>query len=104
MIDVAMQAGANNVNSIQFDLADKTKAMSDARAAAVKAARSQADELVTAAGVKLGDLQTISYYDNTPGPVFYGKASGLAAADSSVPINPGTLKISVTVTLTYEIK
>ncbi len=105
LLDASVQAGANNVNSIQFDLADKAKAMSDARAAAVKAARAQADELAAAAGVKLGDIQTISYYDNSPGPVFYGKGGGgLAAADAAVPVNPGTMKISVSVTLTYEIK
>lgn len=105
LLDASVKAGANNVNSIQFDLADKTKAMSDARAAAVKAARAQADELASAAGVTLGAIQTITYFDNTPGPVFYGKGGGgLAAADAAVPVNPGTMQISVSVTLTYEIK
>jgi uncharacterized protein YggE len=104
VLDATVKAGANNVNSIQFDLADKTKALSDARAAAVKVARTEADQLASAAGVTLGNIQTINYNENTPGPVFYGKSVGLAAADSSVPISSGTLQISVNVTITYEIK
>jgi len=105
ILDASVKAGANNVYNIQFDLADKTKALSDARAAAVKAARTQADELATAAGVTLGDIQTINYNENTPGPVFYGKAAGMAFADEAAPpISAGTLDISVSVTITYEIK
>jgi uncharacterized protein YggE len=103
-LDAAVKAGANNVNSIQFDLVDKTKAMSDARAAAVKAAKAEAEELAAAAGVTLGNIQTINYNENTPGPIFYGKGGGLAVADAAVPVNAGTLDISVSVMLTYEIK
>lgn len=104
VLDATVKAGANNINNIQFDLADKTKALSDARAAAVKAAKTEADELASAAGVTLVNIQTINYNENTPGPIFYSKSAGLAAADSSVPISSGTLQISVNVTITYEIK
>ena len=104
LLDASVKAGANNVNNIQFDAVDKTKAMSDARVAAVKAAKVEADELAAAAGVTLGNIQTINFSENTPGPVFYGKGGGVAAADSSVPINPGQMQIMVNVTLVYEIK
>lgn len=105
LLDAAVKAGANNVNNIQFDLADKTKALSDARAAAVKAAQAEATELASAAGVTLGDVQTISLNENTPGPIFYGKGGGgLAVADASVPVNPGTMQITSDVTIVYGIK
>ena len=104
VLDAAVKAGANNVNNIQFDVVDKTKALSDARAAAVKAAKDEATQLAAAAGVTLGDVQTINYNENTPGPIFYAKSAGLAAADSSVPVSAGTMDISVNVTMTYEIK
>jgi uncharacterized protein len=107
LLDAAVKAGANNVNSIQFDLADKTQAMSQARTEAVKNAKTQADELATAAGVTLGDIQSIQYFDATPSPVFQGKGMGGGGAASSsipVPINPGQMQITVTVTLAYEIK
>ncbi|HEY3311917.1 MAG TPA: SIMPL domain-containing protein [Anaerolineales bacterium] len=107
LLDAAVRAGANNVNSIQFDLADKTKALSDARAEAVKTANSQANELAAAAGVGLGKIQSIQYFDATPSPVYQGKGmggGGAIAADVAVPINPGQMEITVTVTMAYEIK
>jgi uncharacterized protein YggE len=104
VLDAAVKAGANNVNSIQLDLVDKTKALSDARAAAVKAAKDEATQLASAAGVTLGDIQSITYNENTPGPIMYSRAAGLGAADASVPVSAGTMDISVNVTMTYEIK
>jgi uncharacterized protein YggE len=45
LLDSAISAGANNINSIQFDVADKTAAMKEARAKAVENAKTQAQEL-----------------------------------------------------------
>ena len=107
LLDAAVRAGANNINSIQFDVADKTKALSDARIAAVKTANTQAAELATAAGVSLGSIQSIQYSDATPSPIFQGKSmggGGSPAADVAVPINPGEMDITVSVTIAYEIK
>jgi uncharacterized protein YggE len=106
LLDAAVKAGANNINSIQFDVADKSKALSDARTEAVKTAKTQAGELAAAAGVSLGDIQSIQYFDASPMPMFQGKGmgGGAASADVSVPINPGQMQITVTVTLSYEIK
>jgi uncharacterized protein YggE len=107
LLDAAVGAGANNINSIQFDVADKTQALSDARAEAVKTAKTQAGELAAAAGVTLGEIQSIQYFDAAPSPVFQGKGmggGGGVAADIAVPINPGQMQITVTVTLAYDIK
>jgi uncharacterized protein len=107
LLDTAVKAGANNVNSIQFDVADKTKALSQARAEAVKTAKAQAGELADAAGITLGDIQSIQYFDVTPTPYFQGKGmggGGAVAADVTVPINPGQMQVSATVTIAYEIK
>lgn len=104
ILDASVKAGANNINSIQFDLADKTKALSDARAQAVKTARTQAEELAAAAGVTLSNVQTINTSENNPGPVYYAKGAGVAAFDSAAPVSAGTMEISVSVTLSYEIK
>jgi uncharacterized protein YggE len=107
LLDAAVKSGANNVNSIQFDVADKNPAMKQARDQAIKDAKTQAQELATSAGVSLGSLQTISFANSTPIPLMesFGKGGGGAvAADLSVPINPGTMTITVNVTMTYEIK
>lgn len=106
LLDTAVKAGANNVNSIQFDVADKTQALSDARAHAVKNANAQAAELASLAGVSLGKIQSIQYYDSTPSPIYSGKGigGGGVAMEAAVPITPGQMEISVTVTIAYDIQ
>lgn len=107
LLDAAVKAGANTVNSIQFDVADKNPAIKQARDQAVKDAKSQAEELASAAGVSLGQIQTVNFNDNVPSPMMetYGKGGGGVAAEAaSVPINPGTMTLTVNVSLSYEIK
>jgi uncharacterized protein YggE len=106
LLDAAITAGANNINSISFDVADKTAAIKEARTKAVADAKAQAKELADAAGVTLGAIQNISFYDNTPIPMYAGKGGGGGAdmMNSSVPIQPGQLNISVSVNILYEIK
>jgi|SRR5271157_425046 len=103
LLDTVVQSGANTINSIQFDLADKTQALSQARLAAVTNARQQADELTSAAGVQLGQVLTISYEDSTP-PVAYPVARLAAAADNSVPVSAGSMQITTTVTIVYALQ
>lgn len=106
LLDAAVKAGANNINSIQFDVADKTAALSEARNAAVKTAQTQAAELAAAAGVTLGAVQSIQYYDTSPVPMFENKGmgGGGGVANAAVPITPGQMQLTVTVTVAYEIK
>jgi uncharacterized protein YggE len=107
VLDTTVKAGANSVNSIQFDVADKTVALKQARDLAVKDAQSQAQELSTTAGVTLGAIQSISFFNNVPGPVMdtFGKGGGGGvAAAAAVPISSGQLTLTVTVNMSYEIK
>lgn len=105
LLDDAISAGANNINSIQFDVADKTAAVKEARAKAVEDAKTQAQEMAYAAGITLGDVQNLSFYETSPVPMFGGKGGGGGmAADMSVPIQPGQLTISVNVSMTYSIR
>ncbi len=103
LLDASVTAGANTVNSISFDVADKTGALSQARLAAVTDAKKQADELTGATGVSLGTVQSISYYDSSaPVTIQYSRADMSAA--SSVPVQAGSMQITTTVTIVYEIK
>ena len=107
LIDSAVTAGANTINSIQFDVADKKEALKTARTKAVADAKAQAQELADAAGITLGDIQSISFYDTSPVPMLAGKGGGGGAtydAAAAVPIQPGQLSISVSVSINYEIK
>ncbi len=102
LLDAAFRAGANTINGISFDVADRTEGVSQARLAAVDDARRQADELPAATGVAIGDGQTISYYDSTPYPVYYEARAAVDMANS-VPIEAGSMQITTTVTIIYEI-
>ena len=107
LLDSAVAAGANSINSIQFDVADKTEALKKAREEAVKNAKEQAQELADAAGMKLGEIQSIGFYDTAPTPYMgdLGKGGGGVAMEAAaVPIQPGQLTLMVTVSMSYEIK
>ena len=105
LLDTVVSAGANTVNSVQFDVADKTEALKQARADAVKDAEEQAKSLASAAGMTLGEIQTIGFFDNPIYPVFDGKGGGgNAAVEAAVPIQPGQLTFNVTVNIAYAIK
>ena len=106
LLDSAVNAGANNIYSIQFDVADKSAAVKEARASAVEDAKTQAQELADTAGVSLADIQTISFYESSPVAYFEGKGGGGGVATDAavVPIQPGQLAISVTVSVMYAIK
>jgi uncharacterized protein YggE len=104
LLDATVRSGANTINSISFDLDDKTGALTQARSAAVTDARKQAGELTSATGVTLGNVQTISYYDSSaPITVQYARAD-MAAGGGSVPVQAGSMQITTTVTIVYEIK
>jgi uncharacterized protein YggE len=107
LLRTVVSAGANNISSIQFDVADKTAAQAEARQQAMDNAESLAQELADIAGVQLGEVQTISYYDS--GTIYdYGMGGGggggATAPNATVPIQPGQIQVSVTVNVTYGIK
>lgn len=104
LLDTVVAAGANTINSIQFDVADKAEAIKTARAEAVKDAQAQAQELADSAGVTLGEIQALGFYDSQPYPIYEGKGGGAVAQAAAVPIQPGQLTFTVTVNATYAIK
>ena len=106
LLDTTVQAGANNINSVQFDVAEKDEALKQARAEAVKDAESQAQALAQAAGLSLGEIQSISFFDAQPYPIFEGKGGGFAgdSAAAAVPIQPGQLTFTVSVSVTYALR
>jgi len=107
LLNTAVEAGANNINNVTFDVADKSAALKEARQKAMTNASSLASELAQNAGVKLGEIQNVSYSDNSPSPTYYGMGGGgggAPAPNASVPIQPGLTEITVTVSVTYAIK
>lgn len=105
ILGAAVTAGANSINGIQFDVADKTPYLSNARKAAVENAYLQAQDLAKSAGVELGPVQSIGYYNTYAAPLPMDmKGVGGGGAASAVPVSSGQLSITVDVNVVYEIK
>jgi len=104
LLDAVVKAGANTISGIQFDVADKSAALVEARKAAVTDARDKAEQLARAAGVTLGAVQTISEFTNypSPAPVYAMKAMEVAAP--SVPVQAGQMAITLEVNVVYAIQ
>lgn len=105
LLSTVVASGANTINSITFDVSDKAAAQSEARQKAMADANALASELADTAGVRLGDIQTLTYTDYYP-TYYSGMGGGGAASapNASVPIQVGQLEVSVTVNVTYGIK
>jgi uncharacterized protein len=105
LLDATVKSGANSINGIQFDVADKEQALSKARQAAVDDAYAKAQELAGAAGVTLGAVQTISEYSSGgPLPMYDRAAAPMAVEAGSVPVQAGQMLLTVEVNIVYEIK
>jgi uncharacterized protein YggE len=106
LLTIVVEAGANNINGITFDVSDKTAALAEARTKAMANADALAGELAATANVSLGGIVNISYTEVTS-PYYgygYGKGGGGGAESAATPINPGQLELTATVNVTYGIK
>ena len=106
ILGAAVDAGANNIYGVSFDVIDRQAANIQARQAAIENAEAQASAMAEAAGVELGQIQSINAYSGSAGPIYdykYG-IGGAAEAAAPVPISAGQLVISMEVNVVYEIK
>lgn len=100
ILDGVVTAGANNVNGIRFDISARKELTRQATANAVQDAIAQAENIVQAAGVKLGPIQTINLSGGFRPPQPY-----LARAESAaVPIAAGELSIGASVSVVFAIE
>ncbi len=92
------------LQGVSYSFADDSVLLAKAREAAVRAARSQADQLAQAGGVRLGGVLRISEATQAPTPPYYALGGAAAsAADKAVPLAPGSQDVSLTVTVVYTI-
>lgn len=98
----AVQAGANMVNYLQFDIEDRAALEGEARNLAVADAQSRAGLLATALGLSVGEPLTITEGGNIS-PFGLGGASGAAFAETAA-ISQGTLRVDMQVTITFALQ
>ncbi len=102
VLDAGMGAGANFLGGVTFGIADASSYEQDARTAAVKDAMQRAQTLAAAAGVKLGNVLSITESSSqVPPPVPYARTAADAAGAG--PVETGSLDVTKTVNVTFEI-
>ena len=106
LLDASVNAGANNIYGITFDVEDKSAAIEKARELAIEDAKTKAQSIADVSGVKLGDIQSVSVYSSGGVTPYYDAKVGLGGMEAmaEAPIAAGTLIISADASLTYEIK
>jgi uncharacterized protein YggE len=98
-----VDGGANTINSIRFDLEDREAAMAEARKLAIEDAKDQAEAIAETAGVNLGPIQSIAVQSSSAIVPRAAYAMEDAVGGGNVPISGGTMRIEVSVNITYGI-
>jgi hypothetical protein len=101
LLDEAVQAGANRVEGIRFEVSDPGELLDQAREAAWQDAENKAQQLATLAGVELGEVLSINESTTAPRPVGLG---GAVEREAAVPIEPGTEDIQVDLQVTWSLR
>jgi uncharacterized protein YggE len=104
VISAAVEAGANNIFGLNFDIADNVSLESRARSAAIEDARTRAEELAALVGVSLGEVVNVSEVQGGGGfPYFQSESMGIGGANDGAVIETGQLRVGLQVQVTYQI-
>ncbi len=107
VIQLASDAGANQVGSLNFMIDDEISARAEARGEAIKNAKAKAKILAKQLGIKLGDI--VSFYESGASRPYYDygtKVNSMSIDEESLmapSIELGTNEVSISVELVYEI-
>jgi hypothetical protein len=99
-IDAASQAGANNVQGLQFSVQDAEPPRQQALGLAAKQAKAHAQAIASALGASLGAVVLAQEGGGIPVPVL---ANGPTAAATQTPIETGLVQIQATVSIQVEL-
>lgn len=100
LVDAAVKAGANRVDSVQFTLKDAGRLEIQALTLALDEAQVKAEALAKAAGMKIVSIHQIVEQDMNIGiPFTFAKMQ-----ESDTVILPGQVQVQKSVTVTYRVK
>jgi uncharacterized protein YggE len=107
VLDASIKAGANNIYGVEFLLDDPTTARSAARGMAVENAAATAAELAELSGVQVGRIVSISEVIGSNGGFYSNQftqfSTGASAGRMDTPIEPGQLRLTMQLQVTYEL-
>ena len=108
VVGKATAQGVNQVGGINFTIDKPDDLQFQAQSKAIADAKTKADKLAQALGVRLGPVKTFLVADGSqPGPILYAaqdKAIGGGAPVNGPPVAPGENTVSATVSVTYELR
>ncbi len=102
LIDAAIEAGANRIGGIGFELSEPQTARREALSAAVSLARLDAVVIARASGQKLGEILQIVSHGGSPVP--RSEHVMMATRQADTPIETGALQVSARVTVRFALK
>ena len=102
VLDALVEAGANQLDGIVFDIEDKATLLDEARRQAVADARHTAELLATSAGTSLGPIVAVTDLGQQSVPPQMLRSDMIGAA-ASVPIEAGEATIDTRVTTVWEL-
>ena len=108
LLDVGVQAGANNVESISFELSDakQKEVKTEALRKATQNAREKADALADGAGVRLGKVLSLQESSYFIAPLARYDTMAMKAEMAGAPpteVSPQSVHVSAQVSVSYEI-
>jgi hypothetical protein len=105
ILQEAVDAGANTIHGVTFNVSDPSQAQEEARDSAMADARAKAEQMAAGAGATLGEPMSISTSISLPPvpyyPAYYGLGGG---GGEGPPVSTGSYEVQVQVTVTYAIR
>ncbi len=105
LIGAALAAAGNaaQLSGITYSITNQSTVLARARAKAIANAHRAAAQLASAASTTLGAVRSIVDNENNQPIVFPGFTTFAAVKAASVPVQPGTQSVSVSVRVTYSL-
>jgi|GEM_PF-248035 len=101
LLNAVVEAGANRIDSLQFEATSQTDVYNEALQAAWEDAQQKAQTLAELANVELGDVIAISTIQ--VGGIGVAERLGVGGAGGAVPVEPGTQTLTVNLLVTWEL-
>lgn len=101
VLDACINNGVNSINSVSYDSSLREDTYMQARDLAIDDANANAQQIAQKLGVKVGNIKSFQVRDY---PTDYGAMYGMGGGGygGTAPLESGSLKIVVTVDITYE--
>jgi uncharacterized protein YggE len=104
LIDLAIGTGANRVQRVNFTLKDEQPVYAQALHQAATRARSEADALAAALGLRIQRVLSAVEEPTAVQPLMETfRTANLAAESATTPVEPGTIEVEARVLVTFEV-